>query len=483
MSEVADGLHDEGPGVSDREARMIDFSPTARSSKARRTIWRPSSSTLRVRAFSYQMIFDIAAILAGFAAAASFRRSFIVDTNWLIFALVLLPTYIVVALNFDAYASGEVQDPFRSVRRGAQAFLSSVAFLILIAFYARSSDTFQRLTIAVGSIFALVLIAVARYSFARHMVAIIGGNPFSVVLINDRDQPVPPGCYSLVMTAGADLDPDHHDPVMYDRLATALAPADRVVVCCPADRREAWARLLRGAHIQGEIAIPELATLSPLGLGPDRANPSVIVATGPLNLFDRSVKRLFDVVVALIGLLLTSPILIGTALWVKLDSAGPVFFRQVRIGRGNQMFRMLKFRSMRDKSSDGHGGRSTARDDDRITRCGAFIRRTSIDELPQLLNVLRGEMSIVGPRPHALGSRAADKLFWEVDRRYWDRHATKPGLTGLAQIRGFRGATVLEDDLRNRLQADLEYLEKWSIWRDMKIIFLTARVLLHRNAF
>lgn len=92
-------------------------------------------------------------------------------------------------------------------------------------------------------------------------------------------------------------------------------------------------------------------------------------------------------------------------------------------------------------------------------------------------------MSIVGPRPHALGSRANDKLFWEVDDRYWDRHAAKPGLTGLAQIRGYRGATLFEDDLRNRVDADLEYLTDWTIWRDLKIIFLTVRVLWHRNAY
>lgn len=147
------------------------------------------------------------------------------------------------------------------------------------------------------------------------------------------------------------------------------------------------------------------------------------------------------------------------------------------------MFRMFKFRSMRVDLSDNTGTRSTSRNDDRVTRVGKFIRSTSIDELPQLLNVLKGDMSIVGPRPHALGSRAADKLFWEVDQRYWHRHAAKPGLTGLAQVRGYRGATLYEDDLRNRLQADLEYLEHWSIWRDIKIILLTFRVLLHRNAF
>jgi lipopolysaccharide/colanic/teichoic acid biosynthesis glycosyltransferase len=182
-------------------------------------------------------------------------------------------------------------------------------------------------------------------------------------------------------------------------------------------------------------------------------------------------------------LICLTPLLILTALAVRFNSPGPILFKQVRIGRGNQMFRMYKFRSMYVRELDGAGHRSTSRDDDRVTPVGRFIRRTSVDELPQLINVLKGDMSIVGPRPHALGSRAADKLFWEVDQRYWGRHATKPGLTGLAQIRGYRGATLVEDDLKNRLLADLEYLENWSIWRDIKIIFLTVRVILHRNAY
>jgi lipopolysaccharide/colanic/teichoic acid biosynthesis glycosyltransferase len=156
---------------------------------------------------------------------------------------------------------------------------------------------------------------------------------------------------------------------------------------------------------------------------------------------------------------------------------------QQRIGRSNQLFNILKFRSMRVEACDAEGNRSTERDDDRITRVGAFIRRTSIDELPQLINVLRGDMSLVGPRPHALGSLAGDKLFWEINEQYWVRHALKPGITGLAQIRGYRGATMQREDLENRLSADLEYVHGWRLWRDISILFYTAKVLIHRNAF
>ncbi|WP_244647597.1 sugar transferase [Sphingomonas sp. CFBP 13728] len=151
---------------------------------------------------------------------------------------------------------------------------------------------------------------------------------------------------------------------------------------------------------------------------------------------DRCVKRAFDITLAGAALLVLLPLFIVIAILVKRDSTGPILFTKTWIGRSNQLFRIKKFRSMYVEGSDGAGHRSTSRDDDRVTWVGRFIRRTSIDELPQILNVLSGDMSIVGPRPHALRSRAADKLFWEVEQRYWHRNAAKPGLTGLAQMRG-----------------------------------------------
>ena len=182
--------------------------------------------------------------------------------------------------------------------------------------------------------------------------------------------------------------------------------------------------------------------------------------------------------------MLTAPAWLVIALWIRLGSPGPIFFRQQRTGQNGKPFPMLKFRSMYVAGTDLDGNVSPeGRDDRRITRVGRLIRSTSIDELPQLLNVVAGSMSLVGPRPHALGSLAGSQLFWEVDDRYWHRHACKPGLTGLAQVRGFRGATHRREDLVNRLQADLEYLNGWTIWRDLSIIVGTARVIVHRNAF
>ncbi|MES2339658.1 MAG: sugar transferase [Pseudomonadota bacterium] len=452
-------------------------------------VWRPASATLRFRSFAYLLLLDCILVLASFPVASALRSILYdgmpwnYDRGWLTFSIALLPVYLIVASNRHAYTAANLQDPFRAIRKGVEALVIAVAIMILVVFYLKTGEQLSRLTIALGSGTAVILLGIGRYVFATNLDRIVGGNPFSVILIADGDAPVPPGVFSVVIPSGKDLDPDSDDPAMYDRLARALQTADRVVVACPPERRMAWAGALRGANVQSEIAIPELSLLEPLGLGTTSECPSIIVAAGPLSLFDRVVKRLFDVSVAGSALVLLSPLLVVVAIWIKLDSPGPVLFHQTRIGRGNRHFRILKFRSMADERADGAGDRSASRDDDRITRSGRFIRKTSIDELPQLVNVLRGDMSIVGPRPHALGSRAATKLFWEVDGRYWHRHAAKPGLTGLAQVRGYRGATVFEDDLRNRLKADLEYLEAWTIWRDVKIILLTVRVLLHRNAY
>jgi lipopolysaccharide/colanic/teichoic acid biosynthesis glycosyltransferase len=448
-----------------------------------RTQWRPRSALLQFRAILYLLGTDLIAIFGGFLCIALLRQSMIIDTGWLVFALVLLPVYALFASNLHAYNAINFQDPFRAIRRGLQALALAIGSVILVIFYLRSGTSFPRLTIALGSALAALFLGIARYGFFRHLNWLVGGNPFSSILLCDRGAPIPPGNFSTIMAAESYFNPDEHDPHMYDRLATLIATADRVVVTCAPEHRLAWAKALRGANVQGEIVVPELAALAPLGFGPDRDTPSIIVATGPLSLTDRIVKRMFDASMASAALLCLLPLLVIIGIAVRLNSPGPVLFKQVRIGRGNQMFSMFKFRSMYVQQLDGAGHRSASRNDDRITGVGRIIRRTSLDELPQLVNVLMGNMSIVGPRPHALGSRAADKLFWEVDQRYWDRHATKPGLTGLAQVRGFRGATLLEDDLRNRLKADLEYLENWSIWRDLKIIFLTVRVILHRNAF
>jgi lipopolysaccharide/colanic/teichoic acid biosynthesis glycosyltransferase len=241
--------------------------------------------------------------------------------------------------------------------------------------------------------------------------------------------------------------------------------------------------MLKGANVDGEVLDDEVARLGAQGARVSNGYGLLLVSAGPLGLRDRIIKRLLDGAAAGIAILLLSPLLAAVAVAIKLQDRGPVFFVQRRMGRGNRFFNMYKFRSMSVALCDSEGNVSASKGDQRITRVGKFIRSTSIDELPQLFNVLLGDMSLVGPRPHAIGSQAGSKLFWEIDLRYWQRHSLKPGLSGLAQVRGFRGATEKEADLTDRLQSDLEYLEGWTIMRDIKIIFLTLRVLVHDKAF
>jgi len=445
--------------------------------------WRPATTTLQMRMVLTLLVLDISSIALSFSAAGGIRDRFISSANWAFVLLVVLPIYVITAINLHGYTATNVQRASTSIKKSVLAFIIALCAVIIAAFALKTTDTFPRLVVFLGSVFAVSTLSIVRFVFAQHLERIIGGNPFSVVLLCDGDAAIPDGKFSIVIRTDGVFDPDRHDPVMYDRLAASLQHADRVIVTCNPLRRVAWSHALQGANIQGEIFVPELDALAPLGMTAYGGKSTLIIANGPLRLVDRLIKRGFDVLLASVLLVLLVPLMTVIAILIKRGSEGPVFFTQARIGRGNQIFAMRKFRSMRVETADGSGKRSTARDDDRVTPIGRFIRRTSIDELPQLLNVLSGDMSIVGPRPHAIGSRAADKLFWEVNHRYWHRHAAKPGLTGLAQVRGYRGATLVEEDLEKRLQADLEYLKNWSIWRDIKIVMLTFFVLIHPNAY
>ena len=196
------------------------------------------------------------------------------------------------------------------------------------------------------------------------------------------------------------------------------------------------------------------------------------------------VKRSMDIVASLLILVTQMPLLLLAAIAIKLDSRGPVLFRQQRIGLHGRPFELLKLRTMHVHPSDSGRLLQTCPRDPRVTRVGALLRRTSLDELPQLWQVLRGEMSLVGPRPHAPGTCAGATPFEQVSERYPQRHRVRPGMTGLAQVRGWRGQTDTEEKLLRRLDSDLEYIATWSLWLDCIILARTvATVLRMRNAY
>ncbi len=209
--------------------------------------------------------------------------------------------------------------------------------------------------------------------------------------------------------------------------------------------------------------------------------PALSVCESPLHGTGAAFKRIMDVVLAGLGLALLSPLLLTIALAVKLTSRGPVFFRQRRYGLDGEEILVYKFRSMK-VCEDGPVVTQATKRDPRITPIGAILRKTSLDELPQLLNVLQGKMSLVGPRPHAV---AHNEQYRKLIKGYMIRHKVRPGITGLAQVNGLRGETETLEKMSERVRFDLEYLRKWSPWLDIEILFKTIGAVLgdQRNAY
>jgi Undecaprenyl-phosphate glucose phosphotransferase len=262
---------------------------------------------------------------------------------------------------------------------------------------------------------------------------------------------------------------------------------DEVLVAGPWDRRDT------------DLVVDKLSVLSAsvrLGPGPippaypgselslHYGLPMLSVMEKPLSGTDAIVKTLFDKAFGVLLVLMLAPFLALIGAAIKLDTSGPVFFVQQRYGFHHQLIGVWKFRTMHFEQQDDHADELTRRNDPRVTRVGAFLRRFSFDELPQLFNVLRGEMSLVGPRPHALHAKAAGKLYEDAVARYAARHKVKPGITGWAQVNGWRGETDTEEKLLKRVEHDLYYIENWSLVFDIKILLLTPLAALSgRNSY
>ncbi|HTH97695.1 MAG TPA: undecaprenyl-phosphate glucose phosphotransferase [Stellaceae bacterium] len=210
-------------------------------------------------------------------------------------------------------------------------------------------------------------------------------------------------------------------------------------------------------------------------------HPIMDIFHRPIRGWNAIYKWIEDKTLSGLGLLVISPLLLLTAIAIKLESRGPVFFTQDRFGFNNRVIKVLKFRSMYVDRGDKSGMQQTMRNDPRVTRVGRIIRKLSIDELPQLFNVLRGDMSLVGPRAHAVAMRIGEQLYNDTVEEYFARHKVRPGITGWAQVNGMRGQVTEITMAKRRVDYDLEYIEKWSIWLDIAIIFRSVSIVLFQN--
>ena len=443
----------------------------------------PSRERRRLQCYLALFVGDILATCLAFGGIGYLFGGEAGIADSLVHAQLILPIYLTLALYNGSYSIDSLREAWTGIFRAMMAMVIAVAVVVFVQFLIRPGADVSRAVFNGGALSAMLVIAWTRLQLRSFVTWRCGASAINELIIDDGGPQVNLRGAIRVSAAAMGLRPSLKDPHSLDRLGLVLRNIDRVIVSCPAGRRADWAMMLKGANVDGEVLDDEVVRLGAQGARVVGNHGLLLVSAGPLGLRERAIKRVFDVAFAGSAIIALSPLLIAVALAVKLQDGGPVFFMQRRMGRGNRFFNMYKFRSMTHDLCDKDGNTSASKDDKRITRVGRFIRSTSIDELPQLFNVLLGDMSLVGPRPHATGSLAGDKLFWEVDLRYWQRHSLKPGLSGLAQVRGFRGATDHESDLVNRLQSDLEYLEGWTIMRDIQIIFLTLRVLVHDRAF
>ena len=257
---------------------------------------------------------------------------------------------------------------------------------------------------------------------------------------------------------------------------------DLVIVALPLSEQDRMAEGVEElSQLPVDVKIP--ASFSQVQFAPETYTrvgsiAMIEVATKAMTGWGGIGKWLFDKIIAALALLLLAPLMAAVAVAVKLDSRGPVLFRQKRYGFNNELIEVFKFRSMYTDMCDATASKLVTKEDSRVTPVGRFIRKTSIDELPQLFNVLLGDLSLVGPRPHAVAAKADGQLYGDVVKSYFKRHKVKPGITGWAQINGWRGETDTREKVEKRVEFDLFYIENWSIRFDVYILLATPFALL-----
>jgi lipopolysaccharide/colanic/teichoic acid biosynthesis glycosyltransferase len=429
-------------------------------------------------------VLDIFLLLAGSLIATSTLAAFGLAPGNFYSSTAIFLVYAVLAIIRGGYSVETIGSSLCAVRAGMLSLAIAVLIVLMVAFFLKDGQEISRLNFGTATMTSTILLLFGRGLFPFYARRAAGGRLIDeLVIVHGKPLSIPRNGAVILDAERENLVPDLHDPVMMNQFGNIVDGFDRVFIDSRPEYHRAWALMLKGANVNGEIFVEQANEIGAIGMSKFHGKDTLLVARQPLNLAHRMQKRMLDIAITVPLIIVLFVPMALVAIFIKLDSPGPIFFRQQRVGRGNRLFEVLKFRSMKIDQCDANGNRSTARGDDRITRIGQFIRATSIDELPQLLNVLVGDMSLVGPRPHALGSLAGELLFWQVDETYWLRHQLKPGITGLAQIRGLRGNTVATTDLTDRLQADMEYIQGWNIWRDIAILVNTVHVVLHPNAY
>ena len=446
----------------------------------------------------------VAIILSGVVPYFLYVHSNPYIIGYYVFALVFVTAVALILFErAELYQMSAIMRPVARSDSLLVALVTAFLFFLTIAFSLKASEIYSRLwlySFAGASFLSVITCRVLLYrafrSMSRHgmigrSMVVLGSGPQGSRFLEQISRVKP--YFTSVLGVYAQ---DHHQfdthvagyPVLggIEELIAAAREAriDDVVVAMPwnADREviEAVERLKElpvNVYISSDLVGFRLAFRP--ALGHFQQLPLFEVVQRPISGWSFIIKAVEDYVLATVALIVLSPLLILVAIAIKLNSPGPVLFRQPRLGFNNQRFDIYKFRSMYHRDVPEHRISQAKRGDPRVTRVGRFIRRTSIDELPQLLNVLNGTMSLVGPRPHALSH---NEEFAEQVRGYFARHKVKPGITGWAQVNGFRGETDTIDKIKARVDHDIYYAENWSLLFDVRVMIMTTLVVLFQKA-
>ena len=431
-------------------------------------------------------IADLLVVLVTTASISVCYEADLLPANDLALGAVIGLAYVAINVTRHDYALSAYLQSQGQARRALRAWCTAVLAALTIAFLTKTSSYFSRGMMVLVFATGAMATALVRLSFSRVLLGAVEsgrlaarsvfvvGDEASVRGFSDRPETMGPG---LRVTAAAVIraDPAHRtdDLALAAAAARVLRPHDILILApwsdCSLIGRciDTFKGLPAAVHLGPDALLENFADMHVVRNGPLTC---VRLVHTPLSPLQRATKRVFDIGVATGLLALLAPLFALVAVLIKADSSGPVFFQQTRYGYNREPFRIVKFRTM-TTLEDGAAVRQATRNDPRVTRIGRVLRRSNLDELPQLLNVIWGEMSLVGPRPHAM---AHDQQFDGEIVNYARRHNVRPGITGWAQVNGWRGETATPDKMAGRIAFDLEYVDNWSLWLDCKILVRTV---------
>lgn len=469
--------------------------------------FRASSTTPALLIGKYRLLegllFVIASFLAGFPASANRY------TEYAIILALSCGAAIIAILCLQISDTYQVPS-LRSPRRMAWRILISLSIgysLFVFSMWA-GARPLSFLAGFAGYICALLLVLILRYCMSvairhwarngimeRRAVIVGGGQPAKDLVRALEAQPENDiRICGIFDDRGSQRSPDL--VAGYPKLGTfselvefaRLARIDMLIIALPSSAEQRILQLLKKLWVL-PVDIRLAAHAQQLRFRPRAYShigsvPMLDIFDKPLRDWDSVSKRAFDFIFASLALFIAWPVMLACAIGVKLTSKGPALFVQKRHGFNNEIINVLKFRSMYTEQSDPTAKMAVTKNDPRVTPLGRFLRKSSLDELPQLFNVLRGDLSLVGPRPHAVHAQTGDRKYVDVVESYFARHRVKPGVTGWAQINGLRGELDSDEKIRARTAFDLHYIENWSLLLDLKILFLTPiRLLNTENAY